>query len=430
MKLAGMIKIGLAALLCSAIGGLLLSCAIAPVAAQAAPQARELHETYDLAPGGIIAISNTSGYIRITSWNENRVKVDAVKRARQDEDPSQIEIQVTTQPTRLELRTINSHRAPNVWVDYDVKVPRTAALNSLTSTSGEITVSDQVARLTARSSSGNVTVREVASDAFLTTTSGQIKVDRVGGMLTISASSGALIIGEVGALLNARTASSNIRVAGARDDVTAHSQSGSVELRRIGGRATARTHSGSVVINDVGGDVIADSASNSVSIANVRGRVTANTLSGSVTVSQVNEGVRVTAVSGAVRISDARGRVEITTTSDEIVLTNIDSRDVIARSHSGGVRFTGRLHEDGRYEFVSFSGQVLLLVPPDSSFNLTATSHSGSMNTEFPLQISPGSRYGGGQGAVTGTVGKGGAQVRAASFSGSVIIKKNVGQTK
>ena len=430
MKFADTIKIGLMALLGSVSGWLLLSRTVAPVAAQATPQARELHETYDLAPGGTIAISNISGYIRITSWNENRVKVDAIKRGRQDEDLTQLEMQVAAQPNRLELRTISPRRASNVWVDYDVKVPRTAALNSITSISGEISVTDAVARLTARSNSGSITVREVVGDAFLTTTSGNVKIDRVGGALTINTMSGALTIGEVGSTLNARTTSSNIGVAGVRDDVTAHSISGNIELQRIGGRAAARTHSGSVVINDVGGDVSADTASNNLTMTNVRGRVTATTLSGNVTVRQVNEGVRVTGVSGVVQVSDARGRIEITTTSNPITLTNIDSRDVIARSHSGDVRFAGRLHDDGRYELVSFSSQVLLLVPPDSNFNLTATSHSGSINTEFPLRISPGSSYGGGAGSVSGTVGKGGAQVRAASFSGSVIIKKAVGQTK
>lgn len=428
MKVQGVIKIGLATLLCSAIGW--WSRAAATVAAQAAPQARELHETYDLTPGGVVAINNISGYIRITSWNENRVKVDAVKRARQDEDVSQIEIQVLAQAGRVELRTLYPRRASNVWVDYDVKVPRTAVLSSINSISGEITVSDQVARLTARSTSGNIAVREVTGDAFLTTISGNIRIDRVGGALTISASSGELAVGEVGSTLNARSISSNIKVIGVRDDATANSQSGGIELRRIGGRATARTHSGPVVINDVGGDVIADSTSNQINIANVRGRVTANTLSGNVVISKISEGVRVVAVSGSVQVSDAKGRIEITTTSDQIILTNIDSRDVVAKSHSGGVRFTGRIYDDGRYEFVSFSSQVTLFLPPDSNFNLTATSHSGSINTEFPLRINPGSSYGGGQGSVSGTVGKGGAEMRAASFSGSVIIKKNTGQTK
>src|SRR5262245_35166134 len=68
------------------------------VTAQSAGQSRERHETYDLAAGGVVSVTNTNGYIRVTSWNENRVRVDAVKRVRRDEDPGPVEIQVTPRP--------------------------------------------------------------------------------------------------------------------------------------------------------------------------------------------------------------------------------------------------------------------------------------------------------------------------------------------
>ena len=425
MKFSGVGTIRFAVLLVALVGALVWRHDVTDVAAQT-PAAHELHETYDLAVGGTVAVSNVSGYIRITSWEENRVKVDAIKRGRNQDDAALVEIQVITQPNRVELRTIYPRgRSNNTWVDYDVKVPRSAILNSLSSISGDITVSDSVARVTARSTSGNVTVREVTGDAFLTTTSGNIRADRIGGALTIGTNSGELFIGEVNSTLNARSLSSNIRVTGVRDDVTANTLSGNVELKRIGGRATARSTSGLVTINDVGGDVVADSTSDSVTVTDVRGRVTANTLSGNVIIRQAQEGVRATAVSGSIQLTDVKGRIEVNSTSDEVILTNIDSRDVVAKSNSGSVRFTGKIYDDGRYEFVSFSSEVLLLVPPDSNFNLTATSHSGSINTEFPLQLGPGSKLGE-RGAITGTIGKGGAEVRAASFSGSVIIRKNL----
>src|SRR5215831_11520228 len=73
--------------------------------AQSAEQSRELHETYDLAPGGVVSVNNTSGYIRVTSWGEDRVKVDAVKRGRRDEDLGQVQIQVTPRSGRIDIRT-------------------------------------------------------------------------------------------------------------------------------------------------------------------------------------------------------------------------------------------------------------------------------------------------------------------------------------
>src|SRR5215468_2279378 len=93
----------------------------------AAEQSSELRETYDLAPGGVISVSNTSGYIHVTSWSENRVKVDAVKRGRRDEDAGQIEIQVTPRPGRIDIRTIYPRNEDSrISVDYDLKVPRGA----------------------------------------------------------------------------------------------------------------------------------------------------------------------------------------------------------------------------------------------------------------------------------------------------------------
>jgi len=64
-----------------------------------------------------------------------------------------------------------------------------------------------------------------------------------------------------------------------------------------------------------------------------------------------------------------------------------------------------------------------LTLPPESNFNLTIKSDNGSINTEFPLKLAPGSQLGG-RGPIRGVVGKGGADVSAISNNGAVRIKK------
>jgi DUF4097 and DUF4098 domain-containing protein YvlB len=451
MKLQGMAKIGRSGLVSAATCLSLLAAVVfipakfvsqagpLPIAQEAAQgkaqseerggsqsegQGRELHETYDLAPGGVVAVTNTSGFIRVSSWNENRVKVDAIKRAQRDEDPAQVEIQVVPRSERIEIRTVYLRdRGSRVSVDYEVKVPRSAVLNSLTTSSGDIAVNDPVARVTARSTSGAISVRDVTGDAILSSTSGRINAGRVGGSLNITATSGELVIGEVASSLTARCSSCNIRARGLRDDVTAQTSSGNIDLERIGGRATARATSGWVKINEVGGDVIAESYSDSVSVTNVRGLVAVRALSGPVTIRNAGEGARVEAVSGSVDIRDSKGRIDVNATSGSITLHNIEGKDIRANANSGGVLFTGRLYDGGRYEFTSFSSNVVLLLPPDSNFNLTVNSFSGSVNTEFPLTLGQGRQLGN-RAPVVGVVGKGGAEVRAISHSGSVQIKK------
>jgi len=395
------------------------------VAAQPAQQVREFHETYDLPQDGLVSINNTNGYIRVTSWNENRVKVDAVKRARRNEDPGQVEIQVTPRPgrpQRLEIRTIYPRSDSSVSVDYDLKVPRGATLNAQ-STNGEITVNDPVASVTARTNNGEVTVRQVTGDATLLSDNGRVVAERVGGALSVTSANGNMMISEVASTLNARCANCNVTARGIRDDATVRSTNGSVELERVGGRATADTPNGRIRINDVGGDVYAKSLSSSIIVTNARGFVEAIATNGSAVVRGAGEGARATSVSGSVEISDSKGRIEADATNGSVTLNNIDAKDVVAKSNNSSVSFSGKFSEGGRYRFYSSNGNVVLTLPPESNFNLTIRSDNGAINTEFPVKLAPGAVLGG-RGPIIGAVGKGGAEVQAISNNGNVHLKK------
>jgi hypothetical protein len=401
-------------------------------AAQAQAFEREFHQTFELNPDGTVSLINSSGYIRVTSWNEkNRVQVDAVKQTRREreEDWSQVEIRVTSRPDRLEITTIYPRgRSNNTSVNYDLKVPRSAVLNSINSTSGDVTISGPVARVVARSTSGNVTATDVGGDANLSSTSGNARAERIGGGLSIGSTSGNVTVNEVGSRLNARSTSGNIRISQARDDAIATCSSGSIKMERIGARAVANTTSGWINITGVSGDVEAHAHSDGVTVEDVRGRVIASSLSGNVSVRKVDEGVRAVSTSANVEIASAKGRLEAETISGSITLRDVDSHDLRLKSLSSSVQYQGKLYADGRYEFNSFSGNVIVTIPADSEFNLTAQTFSGSINTEFPLQITTGKLSA--RGPIQGVVGKGGAQVKAESFSGNVHIKKLVAQAR
>ncbi len=384
-------------------------------------QNRELHETYDINPNGTVSVTNTSGFIRVSSWSENRVKIDAVRRGREDE-LDQVQIQVNATPTRIEVRTIYARSRTNVSVDYDLKVPGTVILNSITSTSGDVTLTGPILSATARSTSGDVIAKDIREAATLVSTSGNVTAEKIGGELRANSTSGDVFVNDIGSRLTAASTSGNVTASQIRDDATASATSGNVKLEKIGGRATGRSSSGTIEIHDVGGDVQADSLSDSVTVTDVRGRAVISCISSDVVVRHVEEGVRATSISGNIDLSDIKGRVEASTTSGSVRLLNVDSRDVIGKSLSGEVRYTGKLYEDGHYNFESFSANVILFLPPDSQFRLTARSRSGSINTEFPLQVS-------GQvaerGSMTGTVGNGSADLRVGTFSGSVYLKKS-----
>lgn len=420
MKICEGIKIGWVLALMVLIGGWKTA-----GAQTVSGQDKEFHQAYDLTANGTIGIYNTSGAVRITSWNENRVKVDAIKRGRNEAEFAKVQIEVTARPERVEVRVIYpggfNWRGGGVSVDFDVKVPRGASVNPANTSSGDLNIVGPIERVVARASSGNVFAQDITDTASLTSTSGNVAAAKIGGELRANSTSGNVTITEAGSRVFATASSGSIRVTGARDDVTATVNSGDIKLEKIGGRATVRSNSGWVVVNDIGGDVQATSMTDDVTISKVKGRAVISAISGNVSLREIAEGIKATAVSGSINISDSKGRIEALTTSDSIILTNLDSSEVIAKSTTGNVQFTGKIHENGSYEFESFNGEVLLFLSPDSNFSLSAQTHNGSLNTEFPLQLgrSTGGNF------LSGTVGKGGADIRVKSFNGSVRIKKS-----
>ncbi|MEP7271807.1 MAG: DUF4097 family beta strand repeat-containing protein [Acidobacteriota bacterium] len=358
------------------------------------PNPDEIHETYELAAGGSVSVSNLSGYIRVSGWDENRVRVDAIKRGARREEFGEVQIQISSTPGSLVVRAISQRTreariSPQVTVDFDIKVPRSAILSSVTSSSGEVQVRGPVAQVTARSSSGSIDVRDVRGTTSLTTTSGPIIARNTGGPAA---------------------------------DTVAISTSGSVDVEQPNGRTTARSLSGAVSVIGAAGDVTADSTGGQVRVERARGRVNASCNSGKVLVRDAAEGVTARGVSGGIEITQAKGRVSAITLSGGIILKEVESVDVVAKTTSGNVTFEGRVGPSGRYALETFSGVVLVTIPDDSQFTLTARTFNGSMNTEFPIQIEPGSI--GGDRQIRGTAGKGGGEIIATSFNGRIEIRK------
>lgn len=403
--------------------------AVCPVRAQ---NPAEFHKTVPLSAGGTVSVNNISGRIRITTWDQNEVKIDAVKEADRDQDVSTSDIQVDASPNSVTIRTtyssgprvMNPRRMSGggVSVNYEIKVPRTAQLSSLISISGDIEVIGPIAMVVARSTSGSVMASQVVGGAQVISTSGDVTARKIGGVLVARSVSGSLIVEDVDSQATVTSQSGEVTLRGAKADAAANSHSGSVRVERIGGRATARSFAGEVIVNDVGGDVTAESMSDQLTIQNVRGRVIATTSSGEIVIRGAQNGVRAVSVSGSITLYSSKGRLDLTSTSADLQLRDVDSREVITRNTSGQTTFDGAVYADGRYTFESLSGQITLRVPAQSGFSLMAKTYSGSINTQFPLQLTPGQVIGERQ--VRGTFGNGGAEIVVTSYQGPIQIIK------
>lgn len=219
--------------------------------------------------------------------------------------------------------------------------------------------------------------------------------------------------------LRFETTSSRVTVEPTRshDDVEIH-----VMVPR-GVRVVARTNSGDITVRETRGVVDAESSSGDVLVVDALD-VDATNLSGDLEVRQITGTVNVTTNNGDCTVTDSKGAIEATSISGEISVFRSAARIVRARTTSGDVYFEGSIATDGRYEFVSHSGELDLVIPKDASAQIGVTTWSGTIDSEFTITLRPGfnatandmtKRF-------SFTVGGGAARVTAETFSGDINI--------
>jgi putative adhesin len=135
------------------------------------------------------------------------------------------------------------------------------------------------------------------------------------------------------------------------------------------------------------------------------------TQNGDISVEQISHSIEVGSIGGSICIKDSSGRMsvtsaggpveavnirplesgdafEVTTVSGDITLEGVTHKQLSTTTVSGNVNLTGPLTNGGRYGFNSFSGDITLAMPADSSFRLSAkVSEEADIITDFPLTI-------------------------------------------
>jgi hypothetical protein len=146
------------------------------------------------------------------------------------------------------------------------------------------------------------------------------------------------------------------------------------------------------------------SVSGDVHLADLVGHVKAESVSGSVDVRNVSGIVSATATSGNVDVKDVSGIVSATSTSGNV--------DVYLKKIEGA----------GDMRFSSISGNVTVKVPASLDAAVAMSTLSGSLTTDFPIEIQQ-RRYVPGYSA-RGRVGEGTHNIRITSVSGRVSLTK------
>jgi DUF4097 and DUF4098 domain-containing protein YvlB len=152
----------------------------------------EFHQTYALAPGGRVELDNINGPVHITAWDQNEVRVDAVKYAYTKERLEEARIEIDSGKEYLSIRTKypgndqtfnwGSHNNP-ATVEYTLTVPRGVRLDEIKLINGELDLNGLTGEVHASCINGRLEAQNLSGRAELSTINGHLnaKFDQLPG---------------------------------------------------------------------------------------------------------------------------------------------------------------------------------------------------------------------------------------------------------
>ena len=91
-------------------------------------------------------------------------------------------------------------------------------------------------------------------------------------------------------------------------------------------------------------------------------------------------------VSGTIAVRRLKVQaMQLNTVSGNVTLDSVRAERVMARAIGGDIHYVGELAPGGRYEFVSHAGNIGVLLPATTGFQLQANTFSGSVRSDFAV---------------------------------------------
>jgi DUF4097 and DUF4098 domain-containing protein YvlB len=143
----------------------------------------EFHQVYPLSAAGRVSLANINGDVHINVWDQNSIKVDAVKRAYSQQRLSEATIDVINTADSIKIKTKypenqnygGRNREDNAAsVEYTLTVPRRANLAGIELVNGSLDVDGVQGDVNASLVNGNVAAAGLGGEVKLNTVNGAI----------------------------------------------------------------------------------------------------------------------------------------------------------------------------------------------------------------------------------------------------------------
>jgi DUF4097 and DUF4098 domain-containing protein YvlB len=196
--------------------------------------------------------------------------------------------------------------------------------------------------------------------------------------------------------------------------------SGDQEVRDLLGNVELTAGSGDTKVTHIDGAVSAKIGSGDITARDIRGATELRAGSGDIFAENMSSRVQAETGSGDIRIRYAGGELKALSGSGSIHVREAKSA-MRLRSSSGEVQVESLLVPGSSWEIETASGDVDLILPAASQFNLDADARGGEVESDFSLV---GTTVSGSSRVLRGAVGQSSDWIRISSRSGTIRLRK------
>ncbi|MBU0496924.1 MAG: DUF4097 domain-containing protein [Candidatus Thermoplasmatota archaeon] len=199
------------------IYGVLLSTWFAGCTVPVGPEVTDIFsDTRSISNETQLYVENYNGKIEIIGYSEDDLEITAVKRTRYGRDELDlVNISIDEQVDRIKIETVyDTPTRSRVSVDYNIKMPSSMLVASISTSNGAITIEDARGDADVSTSNGMIVITGVDGYVSASTSNGRIEVTDTYGIDEIETSNGLLFI----------------EVWSVRDDVNIHTSNGGITI--------------------------------------------------------------------------------------------------------------------------------------------------------------------------------------------------------
>jgi ribosomal protein S11 len=157
---------------------------------------KDFNKEYDADENTILSVININGPITISTGIGNKISLDATMRSNIGESElDNIKIEVTEVKNLIDIETkYLGSGSIQISTDMEINVPNYVIVNSVSSSNGQVRITDAKGNVTAHSSNGDVIIQDVDGYIDVITSNGRVEVKDSTGIKNIRSSNGDIFV--------------------------------------------------------------------------------------------------------------------------------------------------------------------------------------------------------------------------------------------